>query len=259
MKHQFFLLFLAILWISCKTAISLQEELNNKIQDTMIDSKEIPVYIVTNRKTSDQSKECSNEYLKNQPGIPQWLICYVNVPKFHSVGTLDSQKKSILDKDLYYYARNFTELNQEEFFVRLKKEKEILIFVHGFNVEFEEAIYRAAQIKYDLKFQGSVVAFTWPAGPEGTFLGNFMINETYKINQKSAASSIPVFKEFLEYLLQMKSKEVKTYLIVHSMGHQIVIPVLFDLSKTLEQKPLDEVIFNAPDYPISGWKTFIIL
>ena len=33
----------------------------------------------------------------------------------------------------------------------------ILVFIHGFNVRFEEALQRAGQLAYDLKFQGKVV------------------------------------------------------------------------------------------------------
>ncbi len=254
MRTFLVLIFVIIILSYCKTTVNLQEELNKKIQETMTDSQEIPVYILTNRKTNNTTKECSNDYFKNQPGSTQWLICYVNVPKYHSVGALNSQKKSILDKDVHFYARNLIEIDEKDFFAKLKKEKEILIFVHGFNVEFEEAIYRSAQIKYDLKFQGAVVVFSWPAGPEEGFLSNFRINETYKTNQKFAVSSINVFKDFLANVIEIKTKETKIYLIVHSMGHQIVLPVLAELSKTLEKNNLDEVILNAPDYPIIEWK-----
>ena len=40
---------------------------------------------------------------------------------------------------------------------------EALLFVHGFNVTFEDAIRRAAQISYDLAFDGPTVVFSWPS------------------------------------------------------------------------------------------------
>lgn len=253
MKSYFILLSFFLMINFCKTQIKLNEELNKKIIDPMIDTKEISVYIITNRKVENTNKDCSNRYFRNQPSELRWILCYVNVPKNHSIGSLDTEKKEILDKDLYFYARNFTELTEKKFYEALSKEKEILIFVHGFNVEFEEAIYRASQIKYDLKFQGAVVVFTWPAGPEDGFLKNFLINETYKINQKNAKITIGIFKDFIEKMLNIKNNN-KFYLIVHSMGHQIVIPALVELESILTKKKFDEIIFNAPDYPISEWR-----
>lgn len=255
MRFYFIILFLSFFLVTnlCKTQIKLNEELNKKIIDPMIDSKEIPVYIITNRKVENTNKECSNKYFKNQPSQLHWVLCSVNVPKNHSIGSLDTKDSEILNKDLHFYSRNFTEFTEKEFYEFLSKEKEILIFVHGFNVEFEEAIYRASQIKYDLKFQGSVVVFTWPAGPEDGFLKNLLINETYKTNQKNAKITVSIFKDFLEKMLNIK-KDHKFYLIVHSMGHQIVIPALVELESVLSKKKFDEIIFNAPDYPISEWR-----
>ncbi|MFN3603909.1 MAG: alpha/beta hydrolase [Leptonema sp. (in: bacteria)] len=248
-------LMLSILTL-CRTTIRIEEELNNRIMDPMIDSKEIPVYIITNRKAENTTQDCSNNYFKNQPETLRWLICFVNVPKNHSIGALDTAKNESLDKDTYYFAKNFTELEEKNFYDTIVREKEILVFVHGFNVEFEEALFRAAQIKYDLKFQGIVVLFTWPAGSEKNGLfSNLLINETYRTNQKNAKNTIPHFKEFLRKLIEKKSKNTKLYLIVHSMGHQIVIPSLVELSAFLENRKFEELIFNAPDYSIPQWKT----
>src|SRR5262249_30812720 len=38
-----------------------------------------------------------------------------------------------------------------------------LVFVHGYNVSFENAIRRAGQIAYDLNFDGPVFVFSWPS------------------------------------------------------------------------------------------------
>ena len=38
-----------------------------------------------------------------------------------------------------------------------------LIFIHGFNTTFEEALYRASQIVWDLQFKGTAVVFSWPS------------------------------------------------------------------------------------------------
>src|SRR6478609_8421624 len=42
--------------------------------------------------------------------------------------------------------------------------RRVLIFVHGFNTRFEEAVYRFAQIVYDARVNVAPVLFTWPSG-----------------------------------------------------------------------------------------------
>jgi esterase/lipase superfamily enzyme len=46
---------------------------------------------------------------------------------------------------------------------------EALVFIHGFNNSFEDALRRAGQLAYDLRFDGPVFAFSWSS--EGSFLG----------------------------------------------------------------------------------------
>lgn len=48
------------------------------------------------------------------------------------------------------------------------RQSEALVFVHGYNVSFESALRRAAQIAHDTGFDGSVFLFSWPA--RGTFM-----------------------------------------------------------------------------------------
>ena len=37
-----------------------------------------------------------------------------------------------------------------------------VVFVHGYNTAFDYAVYRTAQIAYDLKFDGVPFLFSWP-------------------------------------------------------------------------------------------------
>ncbi len=258
-KQILFLILLILLLNDCKTTVSISEismVLNDRIKEPMIDTKEIPILVITNRNTDGENEECNNKYFKNSPGSVKYIYCFINVPKEHSIGSLDVSNDKIINKNLYFYAIRQKNLEKKDFYDIIKDKKEILIFVHGFNVEFEEAVYRAAQIHYDLKFQGITILYTWPAGPQGGMFSNLMINETYKVNQQYAKISLPVFKSFLQELFNNLSKGTRIYLIVHSMGHQIVIPVLVELanSNQIKNKKIQEIIFNAPDYPIEDFK-----
>jgi esterase/lipase superfamily enzyme len=49
-----------------------------------------------------------------------------------------------------------------------------VIFVHGYNVSFEQAALRAAQIGFDLSVKGAMGFFSWPS--QGT-LGGYISDE----------------------------------------------------------------------------------
>jgi esterase/lipase superfamily enzyme len=49
---------------------------------------------------------------------------------------------------------------------RIGVNRDILVFVHGFNTSFDDARSRAAQIVADARFGGVAVLFTWPSRSE---------------------------------------------------------------------------------------------
>ena len=38
------------------------------------------------------------------------------------------------------------------------------MLVHGYNNGFDDALYRTAQVAYDLKFDGAPFLYSWPSG-----------------------------------------------------------------------------------------------
>jgi esterase/lipase superfamily enzyme len=113
-----------------------------------------------------------------------------------------------------------------------------LVLVHGFNTGFDHALYRAAQIAYDLQFDGAVFLYSWPAG--GGVLG-------YARDRESATQAEPYLKEFLSLVLQ-ESGAKNVSVIAHSMGNLPLLNVLRVLGPSLpEGVRLRELILAAPD------------
>ena len=103
------------------------------------------------------------------------------VPASHDIGSLDQDASGSNEK--YYKLENhasFSNIDALKTEISKNQFPEIIVFVHGFNVKFEEAVLRAAQIKYDLKFAGEVVLFSWPAGSEDGVLSQLLIKGTYQ-------------------------------------------------------------------------------
>lgn len=99
--------------------------------------------------------------------------CQVSIPRDHQVGEVESP--SILrlefreDPERHVVLLDVVSQPAEEFYADLKacvgqsQQKDAFVFVHGFNVTFEDAARRTAQIAYDVKFEGVPIFYSWPS------------------------------------------------------------------------------------------------
>ena len=138
-------------------------------------------------------------------------------------------------------------LSEAAFFKSLKADTQlskgdILLFVHGFNVNFEDSIKRAAQVSYDLDLNLQTIVFSWPSIGEPT---------KYNRDYGRAFDSIDDFKSFISKLAASNSGK-KIHILAHSMGSKIVIPALASLyaenHKRFKQR-FGNIILAAPDFP----------
>lgn len=112
------------------------------------------------------------------------------------------------------------------------------VFVHGFNTSFDNAIYRTAQISYDMKFDGAAFVYSWPSG------GNVA---SYTYDSGSTEQAEPHLKSFLEMVIK-ESGATSISLIAHSMGNELLLRVLERLEPEVpEGVEVSQIIFAAPD------------
>jgi esterase/lipase superfamily enzyme len=112
------------------------------------------------------------------------------------------------------------------------------IFVHGYNVSFENALYRTAQIAYDLGFTGVPLLYSWPSGGGLT---------DYLYDEESSRFSEDYLRDFVELVLTQSGAE-HVHLIAHSIGNAPLLRVLAKLARDRIQTPtLDQIILAAPD------------
>lgn len=113
-----------------------------------------------------------------------------------------------------------------------------IVFVHGYNTSFDNAVYRTAQISYDLKFDGAAFLYSWPSGGAVA---------SYTYDRESATAAQPYMREFLD--LVVKESGAKTIsIIAHSMGNQPLMEVLKDMrSATPDGVIISQIILAAPD------------
>jgi len=94
----------------------------------------------------------------------------------------------------------------------------VLVFVHGFNNRFDDAVYRFAQIVHDSKAEGIPVLFTWPSRGEVQL-------SSYAYDRESAVYSRDALEQLLTTLgANPNVKEVN--ILAHSMGNWVTLEAL---------------------------------
>lgn len=123
-----------------------------------------------------------------------------------------------------------------------------LIFIPGFNTSFETALHRAAQLAYDLKFDGAPFVYSWPSDGQ---------TANYKHDKDSVSKASAGFAEFLGIVLaQTGAKSVSV--IAHGLGTQLALDTLAAIrTKIPAGVSIGELILTAPDMDATAFKARI--
>jgi esterase/lipase superfamily enzyme len=206
----------------------------------------VSVYYATNRTAKTTSKLSPVDYT-GEPDSKNihFGVCEVSIPEVHESGELESPSLlSWADPNKHIILQRVTELGKNEFFSTISKNagnKEILIFIHGYNVSFNKAARRTAQLAYDLKFDGVPLFFSWPSN------GNIL---KYASDAEHIQQSIPAISSFIMDAID-RFKPERIHIIAHSMGTYGLTQALSKLSETYLNKrksPIfNQLVLAAPD------------
>jgi esterase/lipase superfamily enzyme len=132
-------------------------------------------------------------------------------------------------------------LSEDELIQAMKKEKRFedsaLVFIHGYNSSFDDAIFKTAQIAFDTHFSGVPIAFCWPSKHSIT---------GYDYDRESAAFSWDALLQLL-HLIKEGAGISKIYIIAHSMGNQMLLDALARARDDNNRLSLSEIIMASPD------------
>ena len=127
----------------------------------------------------------------------------------------------------------------------------VLVFVHGFNNRFDDAVYRFAQIAHDSKAPGIPVLFTWPSRGELNL-------RAYTYDRESANYSRDALEQLLDLLAANPNvKEINV--LAHSMGNWVTLEALRVMSIRTGRigAKIRNVMLVAPDVDVDVFKTQI--
>ena len=177
-------------------------------------------------------------------------IAEVSIPESHQRGSVE--RPSLLrfevreDQTKHIVLTNAVELLEEDFKLRVSDAvaaapaRDLLVFIHGYNVSFESALLRTAQLAVDLPFEGVPICYSWPS--QATLTG-------YPIDANNADWTVPHLKDFLLDLATQSGAD-SINVIAHSMGNRAMTAAIRQISQqqNADAKPLfDRIVLAAPD------------
>ena len=216
------------------------------------DCARVRVFYGTDRKPSGDSRPAL--YYGNERGELQYGYVDVTIPTAHKESALETQPRwteYILDagaaRRRYILLEQVVPLAQERFVEELRehvkeaRSKDLFLFVHGFNNTFEDSARRAAQLMYDLDFDGTPLLYSWPSR------GNPF---AYTADESAVNDSGLVLAGFLQTIITQSGAE-RIHLLAHSMGSRALIEAVRTYLATLAPEKRNhifgQIIFTAPD------------
>ena len=124
----------------------------------------------------------------------------------------------------------------------LPKSGSVLVFVHGFDNKYEDAVFRFAQIAHDSKADAAPVLFTWPSG--GSLFD-------YNYDRESTIYS----RDGLEKLLHLLANDRRVHdvsILAHSMGTWLAMESLRQMAirEGRVAPKIRNVILASPDIDV---------
>lgn len=169
----------------------------------------------------------------------------VSIPPAHQTGRVEWPTTPPGDPATDFVATRAEELDKDaaikRFHARIAKasHRQVLIFVHGYNNSFEEAVFRFAQLVHDSRVKAEPVLFTWPSHAKLS---------GYGYDSDSATYSRDDLEKGLRYLNADKAVG-EISIIAHSMGNWLTLEALRQMAIRDGRIPskIKHVVLAAPD------------
>jgi esterase/lipase superfamily enzyme len=229
-----------------------------------IDNPEIPVrsvvqatthkvFITTTREDTEVVGALFSDLRADELGLAS---VEVSVPPTHVPGALERPKSlppdprtefAIIDPARYTSRSAFLSALNTELRSRVPARREVLLFVHGYNMTTSDAILQVGQFVEDSGFEGVPVLFTWASAGR-------LSRYVYDLN--SALVARPLLIDASELL--SKSIANKFHIFAHSMGSFLTMEAIVDVAQKNQFNRagrLQNVVLASPDIDIDLFRS----
>ena len=215
----------------------------------------VPVLVATKRKRSTAE---DGEMFSGEPADEvSYASVAVSIPPdtVRKIGEIQWPNTSPGDPQQSFITTSANYLDQKSFVAALSTavkttgRGKVLVFVHGFNNRFDEAVFRFAQIIHDSKAPAVPVLFSWPSrGAVGL--------RAYQDDRENAKNSRDAVEQLLDTIAANPSvKEINV--VCHSMGCFLTLEVLWSKATRLGKvgDKVKNVLLVAPDVDVNLFRT----
>jgi esterase/lipase superfamily enzyme len=215
--------------------------------------KAVTVLVATTRDRSKDNLGTFTEARARNISYEEYLI---SVPPNHRPGQVEwpaqipgnPQKDFVVTSERSLGDTDFAAAIANRMDLKRNKAGKVLVFVHGYNTNYQEAVFRLAQLAADIRYAEPMVLFTWPS--RGTLTG-------YEADRESATYSRDYLERVLNQIAHIPNVR-KITLVAHSMGNWLAVEALrqakFRESSAFLGK-LGEVVLLAPDIDVDVFRT----
>lgn len=221
-----------------------------EISDAAAGPRQISVFVVSTRKgESGAASEAGND------GQTRDSLQMIGVPPAHRIGQLERPSIGAPDPAKHFALMSRRGLDEAGFQAelashlsgRIGSNRDILLYVHGFNTSYDESRFRLAQIVEDGRFGGVPVLFTWPST-------NSLLD--YGAAKESATVSRDALAKLIRQLTETPGVG-RVHILAHSMGAWLTMEALrqdaIAGSPALADK-MGDIMLAAPDIDLNVFR-----
>ena len=223
------------------------------------DVKQYPVWYATNRAPVLRAGSVVDYSPYRDEGAVHYGRCIVRVPKSHKIGEVGSPlwKRWITLTDDRLKIDQLVEIEQAVFWAGMSQQlaqagagrRHAVVFIHGYNVSFQSAAIRTAQLGCDLSIEGAMAFYSWPS--RATLEG-------YPADESTVQASAKYITQFLVDVVNQSGAE-QVHVIAHSMGNRAIVEAVRSIVGAAREETgvrFSQFILAAPDVDAEYFKQF---
>lgn len=206
---------------------------------------------------SSRRKEDDGSYGFGRSETLSHLEFTVSIPPEHSPGTLNfgygnpnpQNQFAVADRREFTSPAAFQDRIREQLSKYSSDQREVTVFIHGYNSTQLEVAYRSAQMAFDTQIPGAFVFYSWPS--RGSALA-------YAYDTDSVLYARDGLEQLLKQLSGISAKRV--LVVAHSIGSALTMETLRQIdinSPGWIKRHLSGVVLISPDLDVEVFRSQI--
>jgi esterase/lipase superfamily enzyme len=180
----------------------------------------VEIFMATSRGATQEATIAS----RARSDAVRWGAFDISVPPNRTPGTVTWPDRGAPDPAADFLTVSARSFQDERAFLaavnaslarRPRGEREVTVFVHGFNTNFAEGLYRHAQMVHDFRSPGVSVSYAWPSAANV---------RSYGFDRESALFARDGLERLLDVLARSDAEQI--VLAGHSMGTVVVMETI---------------------------------